>query len=52
MNSRRLADDEADAERARVRRALGLPVCDVHRHGPDELIDAVLRFQQEVGKGR
>jgi uncharacterized NAD-dependent epimerase/dehydratase family protein len=52
MNSRRLADDEADAERARVRRALGLPVCDALRHGPDELIDAVLRFQQEVGKGR
>ena len=45
MNSRRLSDADADAERQRVRSELGLPVCDVIRHGADELVDAVLQFQ-------
>lgn len=41
MNSRRVSAAEADAERERVRSELGLPVCDVIRHGPDELVEAV-----------
>jgi len=46
MNSRRVSAAEAEAERGRVRAEFGLPVCDVFRHGPDELVDAVLRLQQ------
>lgn len=48
MNSRLLSVDEAETERERVRSELGLPVCDVYRHGPDELIDAVLALRQEL----
>jgi len=48
MNSRRVSDAEATAERERVRKRLGLPVCDIFRHGPDDLIDAVLRLQIEL----
>lgn len=47
LNSRLLTDDEAEAERERARRELGLPVCDVLRHGPDELVEAVIRLKQE-----
>ena len=50
MNSRNCTPDQAEAERERVRRELGLPVCDVLRHGADELADAVLKFKQEIGK--
>lgn len=42
MNSRRLRADEADAERARVKAALGLPVADPIRHGSGDLVEAVL----------
>lgn len=45
MNSRRLNDDEAEAERERVRGEFGLPVADPVRHGPDELNDAVLSLR-------
>lgn len=45
MNSRLVSAEEAEAERVRVRTELGLPVCDVFRHGPDELVDAVLAFK-------
>jgi len=48
MNSRRLTAAEAELERDRVRAEFGLPVCDVFRHGPGELVDAVLRLKQEV----
>jgi len=41
MNSRNVSEDEAEIERQRVRRELGLPVCDVLRHGPDELVQAI-----------
>jgi uncharacterized NAD-dependent epimerase/dehydratase family protein len=41
MNSRKVSAEEAERERERVRQELGLPVCDVIRHGPDELLQAV-----------
>ena len=50
MNSRRCSDAEAEAERERVRERFGLPVCDVLRHGPGELVDAVLRHGEAIGK--
>jgi uncharacterized NAD-dependent epimerase/dehydratase family protein len=49
MNSRRVSAEEAERERERVRAEFGLPVCDVLRHGPDELVDAVLAFKAAGG---
>lgn len=48
MNSRLLKPDEAEAERERVRRELGVPVCDVIRHGPGDLVDAILALQKQL----
>jgi len=48
MNSRLLGPDEAEAERERVRRELGVPVCDVIRHGPSDLVDAILALRHEL----
>jgi uncharacterized NAD-dependent epimerase/dehydratase family protein len=48
MNGRQLSDHEARNERARVREELRLPVCDVFRDGPDELVDAVLHLRAEI----
>jgi uncharacterized NAD-dependent epimerase/dehydratase family protein len=50
MNSRKVPADEADRERERLRSEFGLPVCDVIRHGPDELVEAVLGLQAKLGK--
>jgi uncharacterized NAD-dependent epimerase/dehydratase family protein len=47
LNSRLLSPDDAEKERERVRSELGVPVCDVFRHGPDELVDAVLELQRQ-----
>jgi D-glutamate N-acetyltransferase len=48
LNSRCLSDGDAAALRDRVRADLGLPVCDVIRDGPDELIDAVLNLRASL----
>ena len=48
MNSRLLSANEAEEERERVRQEMGLPVCDVFRHGPDELVQAVLELRKAV----
>lgn len=48
MNSRLLTSDQAEQERERVRQELGLPVCDVFRHGPDELVQAVIDLRTEL----
>lgn len=45
MNSRRLTAEEAEAERERMRAEYGLPVADPIRHGPGDLVDAVLAFK-------
>ena len=45
INSRRLNDEQAEAERDRVRKQLGLPACDVIRNGPDELMQAILQLK-------
>lgn len=48
MNSRLLSEQETEAERERVRRELGVPVCDVIRHGPGDMVDAILALRQEL----
>jgi uncharacterized NAD-dependent epimerase/dehydratase family protein len=49
MNSRQVDDAAANAERERVRAETGLPVCDLIRHGPDELVDAIVKFKKSRG---
>jgi uncharacterized NAD-dependent epimerase/dehydratase family protein len=41
VNTRRLNAEQAAAERERARREFGLPVCDVVRDGPEELVQAI-----------
>lgn len=48
MNSRLLSDAETEAERRRVRDEFGVPVCDVVRHGPGDLVDAIFALQHEL----
>jgi uncharacterized NAD-dependent epimerase/dehydratase family protein len=48
MNSHRLNADQAAAERERTRREFGLPVCDVIRDGPDELLQAIVQMKPEL----
>jgi uncharacterized NAD-dependent epimerase/dehydratase family protein len=48
MNSRLLSEADAEAERRRVRDEFRVPVCDVVRHGPGDLVDAILALQQEL----
>jgi uncharacterized NAD-dependent epimerase/dehydratase family protein len=50
MNSSKCSEEAADEERRQVRRRLGLPVCDVIRHGPDELVEAVLNLKRTLKK--
>ena len=48
MNSRLVSAAEAEAERSRVKAEFGLPVCDVYRHGPDDLVHAVMDLRSEL----
>lgn len=50
MNSRKVSAEVAEQERERIRAEFGLPVCDVIRHGPQELVDAILKLKVELGK--
>lgn len=45
MNGRRVSADEAEREKDRIRDLLGLPVCDVFRDGPGELVEAVASYR-------
>jgi len=49
MNSRKVSAEEAEQERGRLRAEFGLPVCDVIRHGPGELEEAVLQLKRDLG---
>ena len=48
MNSHHLSSDEAEQERERVENQLGIPVCDVFRHGTQPLIKAILGLRAEL----
>lgn len=47
MNSRRVSEKAANEERKRLQDEFELPVCDVFRHGPDDLVEAVLNLKAE-----
>ncbi len=51
VNGARFSDAEVAAECAQVRQRLGLPACDVLRHGPDELVQAVLELRRQRSAG-
>ena len=53
MNTKNISDEAAiEDERKRLRDTFGLPVCDVIRHGSDELVQATLDLQQDLrGRG-
>jgi len=48
INSRRVSAGEALRERERTKAEFGLPACDVFRDGPDELVEAVIRFRKRM----
>lgn len=48
MNSSFVSEEEAASEREKVRSELGLPVCDVIRHGTDELVQAIQAMSPEL----
>ncbi len=48
VNGQRFSAAEVDAECRRVSDELGLPACDVIRHGPQQLVDAVTTLQKDV----
>jgi uncharacterized NAD-dependent epimerase/dehydratase family protein len=50
INTRKFSDEEAEAECEKVRREFGLRTCDPIRHGPDELVRAVLDLKRELQK--
>jgi len=52
LNSKNVSEVEAEKERKRIKEQFGLPACDVVRHGPEELLDAIIRFKKEVISGR
>ncbi len=45
VNGQRFNDEAVAAECERVGRRLGLPACDVIRHGPRPLVEAVLNLR-------
>ena len=49
MNSQTVTAEQADEERERIREEFGLPVCDVVRHGPEELVGAIQDFRVSRG---
>jgi uncharacterized NAD-dependent epimerase/dehydratase family protein len=52
MNSRKLTPEQAHQERERMHDEFGVPVCDIFRHGTDQLVDAVLQLRSEIRKVR
>lgn len=50
VNGVGLSDEAVAAECDRVASRLGLPACDPLRHGPDKLVEAVVRLRRELGK--
>ncbi len=47
VNGREYSDEEVNEECRRVEDDLKLPACDIFRHGPEKLVDAVLKLREE-----
>ena len=52
VNGRQYYDEDVAEECESVGRRLGLPACDVLRHGPDKLVAAVLKLRGHLGGDR
>jgi uncharacterized NAD-dependent epimerase/dehydratase family protein len=50
VNGRAFGDEAVAAECRRIEELMGLPACDVIRHGPEKLVQAVLRLKRELNK--
>lgn len=50
VNGQGYTDEEVDAECKRVEQELGLPTCDVFRHGPGRLVEAVEQLKKKLKK--
>ncbi len=50
VNGLGFSDEAVERECARVKEELGLPACDVYRHGAEKLAKAVLKLKEEVKK--
>ena len=50
VNGAKFSDAEVAAECERVEQRLGLPTCDILRHGPQKMVDAVIHLGHELGK--
>jgi uncharacterized NAD-dependent epimerase/dehydratase family protein len=50
IDSHKFSDQEATDERNRIHHELGLPACDVLRHGPETLVETVLELKRKLGK--
>lgn len=48
FNSNNVSELETEKEREKIKKQFGLPACDVVRHGPDELLDAIIDFRKKV----
>lgn len=48
LNSKKVSEQEAQKERNKIKKEFGLPACDVVRDGPDELVETIIRFKQEI----
>ena len=50
VNGRDFSDAEVKEECRSVERRFKLPACDVLRHGPDKLVEAVLELRRQISK--
>lgn len=50
INGRKYTKKEVDFEQNRIKEEFGLPACDVIKHSPRELTNAILRIQEEEKK--
>jgi uncharacterized NAD-dependent epimerase/dehydratase family protein len=48
VNGHQFSDEEVAEHCAQMENELGLPTCDVIRHGPDKLVTAVQELQREL----
>lgn len=50
VNGRKFSDEDVRSECEKVNAELGVPVCDVLRHGPEPLVKAILALKKRLAK--